>query len=349
MTLQIIKVPLRNKKNYTDIKCPRVPQLYLELLENKTKVIPGIINQKYTLPHIPDTGILNDIYLIKEDNLIIGSDSDSESDTRLENSSSEGERESDSESEGEGESGDEDVSERLNRLRSDYDSSDDEFLSKRKKKKRKKFTRDTSNAPSLETLRQAGEIEIKNSIDHVVAPSLSEEDRLRELLFKFHILEKKYKGSTIPKFTMHSDIKQVQRAYDNSVRTLVLDSNVENYKKYLIAAFAVIEALLSWVGFDMNGYTQQQIISMNSYERLLVELGEKSYIPDSNWSVEVRLIGLVLFNTAMFIGSKIILNRSGFNIISDFNNSANIKGPTPKFQKRKMKPPNVNLDDLPNI
>jgi hypothetical protein len=40
----------------------------------------------------------------------------------------------------------------------------------------------------------------------------------------------------------------------------------------------------NFLGFDMQGFTKQQMLSMHDYERLLVELGEKSYVPEgSKW------------------------------------------------------------------
>jgi hypothetical protein len=78
------------------------------------------------------------------------------------------------------------------------------------------------------------------------------------------------------------------RSYEDTVRRLSVDSTVESYKRYLIGAFMLIEyALGRWLKLDMKGYTQQQIVSMSSYEKLLIEIGERSYMPEGEqWSVE---------------------------------------------------------------
>ena len=177
------------------------------------------------------------------------------------------------------------------------------------------------------------------------------EDKKRELLFKFELLKKSYPNSTIPEYTIHTDYSKMEKEYKSSVRKLSLDSSVDNYKTYLIGGFMVTEFLLgNFLGFDMQGFTQQQIVSINSYEKLLIELGEKSYVPSgSNWPVEVRLIFLIIMNAAFFIIGKVIMKKTGSNLMSMLNN-LNLPTNTPSVpvvKKRKMKGPNVNLDDLP--
>jgi hypothetical protein len=106
----------------------------------------------------------------------------------------------------------------------------------------------------------------------------------------------------------------------------------------------------------MNGFTQQQCVSIHTYEKLLIELGEKSYVPSgSKWPVEVRLLFLIIMNAAFFIISKIILKKTGSNLMGMINNmnatsttSSNVTS-NPLLKKRKMKGPSINLDDIPDI
>ena len=60
---------------------------------------------------------------------------------------------------------------------------------------------------------------------------------------------------------------------------------------------------------------------MNKYEKMLIELGEKSYVPASlsKLPVEVRLIGLVIFQTTIFVSSKIIAKKTNFNLLQVYN------------------------------
>ena len=208
--------------------------------------------------------------------------------------------------------------------------------------------------PSLSELKQKGVIHVPKAIPDVSVPNLTEreeEDLKRELLFKFELLRKSYdtaSGYKVPEFTMHSDYKTMQNTYQDSVRRLSLDNTVEQYKNYLIGGFMAVEFVLgNFFKLDMQGFTQQQVVSMRSYETLLIEIGEKSSIVASvgnKWPVEVRLLMMIIMNAAFFLISKLIMNKTGANIMSAINGmNLNRAGP-PKDAgpRRKMKGPDMS-------
>ena len=198
--------------------------------------------------------------------------------------------------------------------------------------------------------------------------NLRKEEEKRELLFKFEMLKRSYPGASIRQdFNMKTDLDTIKASYEMNVRRLSMDSKIEKYKSYLMGAFMATEyACGHFLGLDMQGYTQQQILQMSSYEKLLVELGEKTYVPHSvsKLPVEARLLFLVIMNAAIFIGSKMIMAKTGANLLNMVNSMNNFKTPGENFTsappqsnvpqpprkrtfgRRKMRGPNINVSDL---
>lgn len=292
------------------------------------------------------------------------SDSDSDSDTTSSSSYSRKSRDSDA------------LSDRLKDLLGDTESeksrsvskesyTDDKYSRPQKQKPppashftpydKYKQQKETAPPPTLAELEARGHYHHKaelRDINHVGASEYEDEDKKRELIFKFGLLKKSYPlaGPTIPEYTVHSDLREMQKSYDDTVRRLSLDSTVENYKTYLIGGFMVVEFVFgNFLGFDMQGFTQQQIVSMHSYEKLLIELGEKSYIPSgSKWPVELRLLFLIIMNAGFFIVSKMIMRKTGANLLNMVNSMNTPPQQTSARPKRRMKGPNINLDDIPD-
>jgi len=205
--------------------------------------------------------------------------------------------------------------------------------------------------PKLSDLERQGEIQNRQSVpnlDRIYATEDEEDEMKRELLFKFELLKKAYK-TDVPEYNVHSDLKQMTRSYESTLRRVSLDSCVENYKQLLIGGFMVLEFVLGYLfKFDMQGFTQQQILNMNQYERLLIELGEQSYVPGgSQWPVEVRLLLMVLGNAAIFIIAKMIMKKTGSNIMSAMNSFT--RPQSSPLNKRKMRGPSIQPDDIPDI
>ena len=211
-------------------------------------------------------------------------------------------------------------------------------------------------APTLSELRGAHQIPSHMpDAGQMEAEQQDEEDKKREMLFKFDLLKKSYKEAEVPDFSIHTDYKTMQQTYDNTIKSLSVDNTVESYKTYLIGGFMGVEYILgSFFKFDMKGFTQHQIMNMNNYERLLIELGEKSYVPtESDWPVEVRLLIMILIQAAVFVLGKVIMNKTGSNVLSMFNSLGAMGGGgggggEKTTQKRKMKGPEIDLDDIPD-
>lgn len=414
--IKVNKIPLENKViDTTPQVFPRMPRLYLEVIENKTKVKQDLINKEY----VPSSNYYestspvykqseskpsNDVKSVEQysddiddnymkdlvdkfkdakkkgeyDTVSISSDDTNNIESYKEEAvsrnnynnnkspeSTSSEEISDYKKTPYSSYEEEDVvTSRLKALLADTDS-EKSVSPVKKQKQTDKYSRSIENyksppslinqnqqqPPSLAELEAKGMYQKPNELRDIGRTNLSEreeEDLKREYLFKFEILKKSYKEATIPEYSIHTDLNTLEKSYESTVRSLSLDGYVDYYKKILIGAFMLIEyALGKWGKFDMEGYTKQQIVSMNSYEQLLIELGEKSYRPaGTGYPIELRLLGLIIMNTAIFLFSKMLMKNTGANLMSMLNI---VNTPPSSQKKRKMRGPDINLNDIPDL
>lgn len=336
--ITITKVPgHHHKKSMPPQHFPRQPIMYLELLENKDKIKKEFLNKDY---HPPAHLSPNPPHEIKEFSKVETiKDTDSKSEKKEDNN--------------------EDViEERLKRLLQDEHSPAPSSPGQ------ENYTPHKKNSPPLQFQQPQPQPQ-----QHHLPPRLSDiqsgipsapyypnankyntiedEDLKREMLFKFDMLRRSYPMSNviIPEYTQFSSLEEMTKTYDSTIRKLSIDSSVDSYKKYLVFGFMITEYVCAnYLGFDMTGFTSQQIASISSYDRLLIEIGEKNYLPTGgNWPVEVRLLGMIVMNAAIFIVSKMFMDKSGLNILSKLNS---MTMPPPPTQKRKMAGPNINLNAI---
>lgn len=160
-------------------------------------------------------------------------------------------------------------------------------------------TTNTNNEKPFEYPPSLGEMtaqinDRKNQID----------DEKRIMVAKFKLLERMYPKIEIPHVTMDTDLKYMENRYCEILRSMKLDEKHQTYRKFLIIGFFAVEKILGkFFKLDMAGFANTQMRSMEQYDRLLIELGHKHYIPDApeKFSVEVRLLGVFLIQTVIFI------------------------------------------------
>ena len=345
--IKVIKVTRKVHSSPHVQSFPRMPRLYLELIENKEKIRQDLVNQEY----IPNNNYSTNTNSNNLNNEIVNnknietisniSSNNSSHSSHSSHSSSSDDNSIFSDNISEKTSASRNLNNRLNDLLNEDNNNQSNFVKR--------------SPPTLKELEKRGAVNVNQHIPDISREYVNnqeEEDLKRELLFKFELLKKSYKDHNIPEFSIHSDYQTMQNSYENTVRRLSVDSSVESYKTYLIGGFMLVEFVLGkFFNFDMQGFTQQQITNMSSYERLLIELGEKSYVPeDSDWPVEIRLVFLIIINAGFFVVSKMMMKSTGSNILNMMNsmnrnnnrsNTGNIK------KKRKMKGPDINFEDLP--
>ena len=195
-------------------------------------------------------------------------------------------------------------------------------------------TNQPSSVPTLEELQQKKKITISQDYRYIEETEEMQQER-NAVYFKYEVLRRMHPNANIPEFNMFSDPKVMAHKYEMLTRKLSLDSSVDNWKRYMIIFVMGCEVVLGKMNFDMEGFAQQQIMSISSYEQLLVEMAEKSYTikSDSKWPPEVRLMMMLTMNVVLFVISKMIFKKTGTNLLGSINN---ITIPT---EERKMKEP----------
>lgn len=358
--ITVIKIPTE-RPSFRPKQFPRMPILYLELLENKSKILPSLVNTEYTPKNLPPI-----IEEKKEDYSPSPNPSPSPTPSDDSRHSRDSKRSRDSiqsrdsrrsadskrsdldsnQSDSPSKNDNDDLSSRMKELlTSDKDGGKDKDRGKDRQKDRgrEEYKQspdvDGMYPPKLSDI--AGGNFVPKKVMENIDVSHDDEDLKRELLFKFELLKRSYKNTSIPEFTIHSDYKTMLRSYEGVVKQVNVDSNIENYKSYLVTGFYIVEYVLGyWLKFDMQDFTKQQILNMNKYEHLLIELGEKSYVPEgSKWPVEVRLLFTIVINAAIFIITKMVMKKVGSNLFG-------MMDAAPQQQqepKRKMRGPDINL------
>lgn len=174
-------------------------------------------------------------------------------------------------------------------------------------------------------------------------------------LWKWRLLKRSYPSrADLPEFNEHSDLHTMKISFDRTKKDLILEDTVESYRMYLVVGWLGIEYVCTrQIGIDMTGFTSAQTRMMHKYEKLLIELGERSYSKwGTNLPVEVRLGCLVLFQAAVFYLSKIMMSQ-GNPLFADIFNG--ITGQPPQRSesapqpKKKMRGPKIRAEDIRNM
>lgn len=330
--IMIVKIPLTDSERQQHVrKFKKMPILYLELIENKFKVRSDVINKLYEPPPQNVTEESNKSINFDYDNInnftpLNGSQTPTISSAQKNNYAM-------------GTS----LSSAANNRFDDANPVDDNLHAANDETEEKE-----KSPPTL------AELQAKNPKVSIIKKDFKfaqeeDEELIKErnqVFFHYEVLKRMHPNAQIPEFTMYSDPKIMAQKYELLTKKLSLDSNVENWKRYMIIFVMGCEVVLGKMNFDMEGFAQQQIMSMNTYDSLLVEMAEKSYVPTgSKWPVELRLFAMVLMNVVMFVASKLIMKKTGLNLLSYINNISPSQfngggGSTSSFgSERVMKPP----------
>jgi len=196
--------------------------------------------------------------------------------------------------------------------------------------------------------------------DAHLSPEEKEAKDKEEYMWRYKILKKQYKNVPIPEFNEFTDLQTIKLNYNRTIKELYLDDSVDTYRQYLIGSFIVIEFVATqWIGIDFTGFSKHQTMMMYKYDRMLIELGEKSHNSFvMNLPVELRLLGVILLNAGIFYLGKILSDKVGgsvgdlfkgfFGGSSSTSSSSNdsSKSTSGEPPKKKMRGPSKSAADI---
>jgi hypothetical protein len=192
--------------------------------------------------------------------------------------------------------------------------------------------------------------------DEGPTPEQIEEER-QEYLYKLKKIRQRKPDLQLPPYGEHSTHDELKKIYDETMRDISVEYNIKSYKGYMTGSFLLIEFLCTqFFGINMTGYAKTQMSLIDDYNELLDELGEKSYMGFGSWlPVEVRLLGVILFNAAIFYIGKLIAEKGGETVSVLFaslfgkkagNNSTQQETKKSATQKKKRRGPSTTAEDI---
>lgn len=173
------------------------------------------------------------------------------------------------------------------------------------------------------------------------------EETRQEYLMRFKLLKRSYPGHEFPVYTEHTDLKTLKRMYEDTFKMITLDTTVSNYRTWISAAFLGIEFAANKLGLDFTGFAKFQLSKMDKYERLLIELGERSYSQfANNWPVEIRLLGIILLDAGLFYLGKMASDIAGEGVGELLSSMFGLPQKAPTARAPKMRGPSITPDEI---
>jgi hypothetical protein len=154
-----------------------------------------------------------------------------------------------------------------------------------------------------------------------------------DILWSLKKLKRYCDNSKFPHFDEFTSTTDLKRILKEVKREAILDENVNQTRQYITMLwFALEKVCTEYLSIDLSGFTAYETQHMNDYQKVLVEIGERSYL---NWSEgfppELKLVYLMLTHAALFHVKKNSKNFSDFINIIDSKNHGEMRGPSKIF------------------
>jgi hypothetical protein len=136
-----------------------------------------------------------------------------------------------------------------------------------------------------------------------------------------------YQANVVPSYNEFTSTEELEKILKEVKRESILKENINESKKYITFLWFAIEKLCTqYLSIDLSGFTSHEAQHMDEYHKVLLELGERSYL---NWSdglpPEIKLVYIMLSHAGTFHIQKTTNVSNIFNIIK----KGEMKGPKP--------------------
>jgi hypothetical protein len=183
--------------------------------------------------------------------------------------------------------------------------------------------------PKYSMIQQPVQEEIEDEVEYSEEPDINLAkdiiDRRQDLLWslkKFQL----YQPNVVPSYNEFTSTEELEKILKNVKRESILKENINESKKYITFLWFGLEKVATqYLSIDLSGFTAHEAQHMDEYHKVLLELGERSYL---NWSEgippEIKLIYIMLSHAGTFHIQKTTNVSNIFNIIK----KGEMKGPT---------------------
>lgn len=146
---------------------------------------------------------------------------------------------------------------------------------------------------------------------HADGPDLDRQALLKQL----DVLRMKFKENVIPANIEQEETHVVRLVVERNLLQLKRARNTAMYKLGMAAFLVVMEFILARLTrLDLSGFIGWHAANLDSYEELLVEMGDVN-TPFSASPPYIQLIVLLFFNTAIFLGAALVQKAFSVDIL----------------------------------
>lgn len=201
--------------------------------------------------------------------------------------------------------------------------------------------------PPVEELHE--EVPVEGGEPGKTPEELEEEDR-EDYLARLRLLKKQHPEHEFPPYSReHTDKTTLKRIYNDAYQDLTIDDNVDGYETVLRVLFIGMGMFgKRFISPSFKDFASSQLKKMKKYRRLLYELGDKSYMNYMNsWPVEVRLLGLVIFDAMVFWLAHVAATFLGATDLIQLFTGVTTASTEPA--KSRMRGPKTKIEDIKNM